>query len=88
MITMTKNIPQYTVPRLSEFMKQSKNEIYYVWGFLSSRKYNIYGYEFPGKPSGNEGNPFYQYAIFKVQMQGSTIKLKVCTESEYRLVTI
>lgn len=21
----------------------------YVWGFLSSRKYNIYGYEFPGK---------------------------------------
>lgn len=31
---------------------------------------------FPEKPSGNEGNPFYQYAIFKVQNAGKYDQVK------------
>ena len=77
MITMTKNIPQYTVPRLSEFMKQSKNENLLCMGDSYRPENTIFtDMSFPEKPSGNEGNPFYQYAIFKVQNAGKYDQVK------------
>lgn len=64
--------------RKEEVKKQSKQERKSIMYGDSYRPENTIftDMSFPEKPSGNEGNPFYQYAIFKVQNAGKYDQVK------------
>lgn len=76
-LEVTRILKNYRVMKADNLFQKKQERKSIMYGDSYRPENTIFtDMSFPEKPSGNEGNPFYQYAIFKVQNAGKYDQVK------------